>query len=134
MKYILLFTFIFSTQIFSLTFHSIKTDSTLYPGCEKLLIYTFANAEDFVNQKDYNKAIWIYINLFPVDSAKVIDGMNAIKSNFTKSIKMTVFDGFGLNWMCDPEIWDGKGGVDGVNMKKKGKWADDLIMALEDEE
>lgn len=130
MKYFIFLILLISTNVFAFPFYNLA-DSSIQKESNRILTYTFENADSYVKENDLNKAIWIYINLYPKDSTKVVECMNNIKSSFPKEIKWTIFNGFGLNWMSDPEIFDGKGGVDAVNMKRKGKWADDLIRALE---
>jgi hypothetical protein len=93
--------------------------------------YSFAAAEKFVSQKEYDEALYIYINLFPIDSARVVEKVMELDSLF--ELPKEILKAFATNVIRDTEMFQLSNGVMNGNMdimSKKAKWGNALIKAV----
>ena len=112
-----------------------SADSTKRSPLSVSTEYSFENAEKYVQANDFEKAVWIFINLYPVDSVHVISCMKAISKNF-ENTRAAIQKSFLINSFTDPQLTNFEKGQIVVNtdmVNKKGKWADDLIRALDEQ-
>lgn len=110
-----------------------KEKKELYPES-----YTFEQAEAFIKNKEYDKAIWIYINLFPNYKEKVVEDVRSLATELESlDIRSEVRKSFAIYGTFDPAISTFDNGTPTMNMaklKEKGSWGDQLILELSDSE
>lgn len=95
--------------------------------------HTLKQAKDFEWDWEYEKAIWIYINLMPTehrqDAIKRVKNLKSKVGDLENFINIT-FDTYSV---YDPEITIEKGDhvtTDAAKLKMKRIWANDLIYAV----
>ena len=108
-----------------------KTDTTgqknIYP--EK---YTFKQAKKYVRQKEYENAIWFYINIYPENKTKVIKKVKAL-NNEIENLPSFIKFCFMIKSMYDPTISyfdNGEKVLNSSELNKKRSWVDELILKL----
>jgi hypothetical protein len=93
--------------------------------------YSFKAADTYIQQKKYDVALYIYINLFPVDSARVVEKVMELDSLF--DLPKEILKAFATNVIQDTEMFQMSNGVMSGSldvMNKKAKWGDALIKAI----
>lgn len=110
-----------------------KTDTTgqknIYP--EK---YTFKEAKKYVRQKEYENAIWFYINIYPENKTKVIKKVKAL-NNEIENLPSFIKSCFMIKSMYDPTISyfdNGEKVLNSSQLNNKRNWVDELILKLND--
>lgn len=110
-----------------------KTDTTgqknIYP--EK---YTFKQAKKYVKQKEYENAIWFYINIYPENKTKVIKKVKAL-NNEIENLPSFIKSCFMIKSMYDPTISyfdNGEKVLNSSQLNNKRNWVDELILKLND--
>lgn len=102
----------------------------LYPE-----VYTFEHAEKFEKENDFNKAIWIYVNLYPEHREKVIEKVGVIlKKIDTLNARSIIVNAFSMYAMFDPTIVNWENGMPEINqeaLQKRGSYGDALIEEFE---
>lgn len=97
-----------------------KIDLSLYPN-----VYTLEKAILFQENKEYEKAIWFYINLYPENKSIVIEKVKQI-IKYTDDIAFLIQKSFGLYGLIEPNE-NGEPTFDLEKSTTKGKWADEII-------
>jgi Tfp pilus assembly protein PilF len=95
--------------------------------------YSFEKASEFENRHDYDKAIWVYINLFSDNKEKVIAKVKQIKKPDTLSLKQFIEYSFGIYSIFDPKIASVKDGqllIDKDKLTERGDIGDHLIACV----
>ncbi len=108
-----------------------KTDTTgqknIYP--EK---YTFKQAKKYVRQKEYENAIWFYINIYPENKTKVIKKVKAL-NNEIENLPSFIKSCFMIKSMYDPTISyfdNGEKVLNSSQLNNKRNWVDELILKI----
>ena len=108
-----------------------KTDTTgqknIYP--EK---YTFKQAKKYVRQKEYENAIWFYINIYPENKTKVIKKVKAL-NNEIENLPSFIKSCFMIKSMYDPTISyfdNGEKVLNSSQLNNKRNWEDELILKI----
>ncbi len=107
-----------------------KEKEELYPE-----VYTFEHAEKFEKENDFDKAIWIYINLYPNYSDQVIEKVRVILDKIdTLEARVVIVSAFSTYAMFDPTIANWENGMPEINqeeLSKRGSYGDALIAEFE---
>lgn len=112
------------------------SEASLKPKVDTWGLYTGEHTIDaakrFEWDWEYEKAVWLYINLMPTDSRKAaierVSNLTSKVGNLEEFINIT----FETYSVYDPEITQGKGDhrvTDTAKLKMKRIWANDLIYA-----
>lgn len=94
--------------------------------------YTFKQAKKYVKQKEYENAIWFYINIYPENKTKVIKKVKAL-NNEIENLPSFIKSCFMIKSMYDPTISyfdNGEKVLNSSELNKKRSWADELILKL----
>lgn len=98
--------------------------------------YTFEKAKEFEDKEEYQKAIWVYINLFPENTDSVVKCVKLIKNKLdTVDMSWYIKSSFALYGAFDPDTWtniDGESRFVPSITSKKGSWGDQLIVKISD--
>lgn len=112
---------LYSTLSFSQTM-----DKEIYPD-----EYSFEGASKLEESKEFKKAIWYYINLYPTNREKVINKVKKIATTLdTVDMASFIKMSFALYGTLDPQLLPWENNVPNMNMqelRKKGNWGDRLI-------
>ncbi len=106
--------------------YSEEEKKALYP--EK---YTFEQAAEFEKNNEFDKAFWVYINLYPNNREKVVEKVKQFQQqNDTINLRSFIVNSFSNYAMFDPTIASWESGVPELNAERlalKGEWGDALI-------
>lgn len=104
--------------------------SDVYPDT-----YTFEKAAEYRAQKNYEQAIWHYINLYPQDKNRTLALLKTLDTKIT-DLPHLILKIFATYAPFDPEIGGSERDPLDLNtflMQKKGQWVDEMMKSLDAE-
>jgi tetratricopeptide (TPR) repeat protein len=98
--------------------------------------YTFESAKAFEKKSEFDKAIWVYINLYPMNKDQVVEKVKGIAKKLdTVDMDMFIKKSFVKYATFDPGVTvvrDGTPHMDMAKLKVKGDYGQEIIKKIAD--